>query len=547
MKFVLIFFICALSIFAEGAQSDLNEEFFGKDAAVQEEKAKALEAEAMALYDSKKFAEAAAKMYSADLLNMLAKHASGISAAMKAYIFSDAKLTEDISLAIKPQDNLDKVFGILSAIWDSSPDNFKQFPRLAAAIAVVFDTPPPKTWPHHQVSEKALPRQLPDPVKAFDMWTSFRKKNRLLIQPEKLSIEELKYVVSSLGTEADKEYAQKSVSTNLSGIGKLYSSIEYDNPRLKGEVFDWPTDDYSLQNIKRLGGICVDQAYYTTEVAKARGVPSFILSGAGADGFHAWVAYMVRPGNWNFDVGRYEGARFVTGTTFDPQTWQRATDHDLEMLRENFRSNPRYTANAIHTYFAKKFLDAEDFAKATAAAEAAIKIDARNSDSWDILIEAAKESGKSGKQIEEIYARAIKAFSKSPDLDAAYRKTLIDMLLESGDKSGARKLSTSIILKTRQNRPDIAMQFAMRDIYSDLENDDMKDLYSSYKDTLSAFKKDTAIAFKGITIPVLNEVFKKGKKKECLEIIEITRKILKGDETFTSNIDSVEADIKKAL
>ena len=545
MKLFFLAISCLLCSAGIYAQEILDEAFFGKEAAAQEERAEALSQEALKLYASNKLGAAAVKIYAADLLRLMVKHGQNANPAMKAYIFSDPKLVEDIVLALKPQDKLDRVFGILSDIWESSPDKFKEFPRLAVAIAVVFDTPPPEYWPHHQVSQKALPRVLPDPVKAFDMWTSYRKRNRLLIQPEKLSIEELKYVVSSLGTEADKEYAQKGVSTNLSNLGKLYSSVKYDHERLQDKVLDWPTDDYSLENIKKLGGICVDQAYYTSEVAKSRGSPSFILSGAGADGFHAWTAYMLRPGNWNFDVGRYEGARYVTGRTFDPQTWENATDHDLEMLRENFRSNPRFADNCVHTYFARKFLAEKDYEKAAAAAEAAIKVEARNSDSWDVLIEAAKESGKDEKYIAQIYSRAIKAFSKSPDLDAAYRRPLIDMLLKSGDKSGARRLSTSIILKTRQNRPDIAMSFALRDIFADLENDDMKGLYSSYKSTISYFKKDTAIAFSNVTFPLVLRMKKEGKLQEGLEIVKITRKILVGDEIFTDNIDSLEKSLKE--
>ena len=238
--------------------------------------------EALEEYNGKKFAEAYAKLVVSKYFSNLAKFGKNIEPEIRAKLLASPELLDDFVSVLSPEDDAVKVYDILANIAKSSPEKFAKYPKLAIAVAVVFDAPPPKDWPHGQVSEKLLPRKLPDPVARFNQIADMRERGKFLLPTEKMSIEELKYLVPSTATEDDAQWAQKSVSVSLSNLPKLYPSIAYDHGRLNRKQFDWTGEDYRLKTIKAKGGICVDQAYYTMEVAKARGVPAFILSARAA-------------------------------------------------------------------------------------------------------------------------------------------------------------------------------------------------------------------------------------------------------------------------
>lgn len=81
---------------------------------------------------------------------------------------------------------------------------------------------------------------------------------------------------------------------------------------------------YTLPNLRKFGGVCIDQAYYAAEVCKALGVPATIVSGTGRSGIgHAWVAALrITDGGkrayWDCDTGRYKAHRYYSGALRDP-------------------------------------------------------------------------------------------------------------------------------------------------------------------------------------------------------------------------------------
>ncbi len=497
----------------------------------------------MQLYEAKDLPNANTHYIVARFLSLLEKSKIDAEKSMVAYILSNLEFLESATI-IDSSDNIENVFKILNSIWKSNPEDFKNFANLAIAISIVFDTPPPESWPHSQVSVETLPRKLQEPTEAFKMWVSDRKKGRLMSAPEKLSVEELKFLVATVAPQSDRAWAQRAVSANVAGIAKLYSSIKYDNARLGRKAFDWEGDSYSLQSIKSKGGICTDQSYFTSEVAKAKGLPAFIFSGAGSDGFHAWVAYMQKSGKWNFSVGRFASGRFVTGTTIDPQSWTHATSHSLESLAQGFRRSQKYKTNELHTSFAQLYFINKKYSEAIKASQEAIKCDARNFASWQILYDATVELGNSAEANKVCY-NAMRAFGRSPDNDAHFRKIMLETLMKSGKKADAKKLANAFVIKNKNNRPDLAMYFARFGLMLEIEDNDAKKLKSSYKKLFNIFKGDLAMTLNGIVIPVLQKLAEDGKTDKMKDVAELTRQIIKTskDETVASNFEKVLSKI----
>lgn len=502
---------------------------------------------AFADYSAGKLKEAYNALINSKYYSLVDKFGKDWPLDLKMFFADNTELRNEFVSTLCDDDNTEQVFAILAKIYNAFPEKFAKYPRLAVAIAVVFDTPPPNEWPHAQVSDKILPRKFPEPEKAFETIVGLREKGRFLFATEKLSVRELKFVVAALSDENDIKWVQQKISTTLANIPKLYPSITYDKKRLDNKQFDWTYGNYKLSTIKEFGGICTDQAYYTSEVAKRKGVPAFILSGAGTDGGHAWVAYMKAPGNWNFNVGRYEDSRFVTGTTYDPQTWKKASDHDLGAMCEGFYNLEKYRNNMVCTAFAKEYLATEDYVQAEKCAFAAVKFDDRNAETWNILIKSYKARKAADNDIIKLYAQAMKGFTaKYPDIDAAFRRELMQYLIDLERFDDARRLSTSIIIKTRQARPDIAMSFARMELESAIAEDSADKLNSSYKRLLGVFKNDGLIAFSNLSIPIFNALLKKQKFDECLGLLEISRKVLKPqkESLLETEIDSVKSQIE---
>lgn len=497
-------------------------------------------------YSAKDLPKAGVNLSATTFLELLAKSKTKPNAEMLAFVLGNQSVLETAAKSIRYDDNLPRVFEILDEIWRSDSDAFKKYTNLALALAVVFDTPPPASWPHSQVSEKILPRKFPPAADAFKMWIEDRQKGRLLSALEKMSVEELRFLVATVASADDREYAQRSVSANAANLGKIYSTISYDHSRLNSKRFDWETAPYSLREIKKRGGICTDQSYYTAETAKAKGLPAFIFSGAGGDGFHAWVAYMQKSGKWDFSVGRFASGNFVTGTTIDPQTWREATDHSLQAMRENFRKNPKYKTSELHTDFAGIFFAEEDFKAARAAAAQSVKSDGRNFQAWQLLYLIAEKSEGSP---EKVCAEAIKAFARYPDSDAYFRRLLIKRLADAGKKAEMKKTANAFVLKNKTARPDLAMEFARIGLLSDIEDNDVKKLKSSYKKLFGLFKGSMAMTLDGIVIPVLETLLREGKTDKANEVVELTRQMIKAskDETIESNFERVFANVKRIV
>ena len=542
--FVIAFFV--MSAFAEVAQLPFDEKTaldFVNSKPNYANVSSEFASKAMQLYETNDLQNANNYYIAARFLSLYDKAKIEAENSMIAYVLSNLEVLENATI-IDVNDNLENVFKILNSIWKDNPENFKSYVNLAFAIAIVFDTPPPEAWPHGQVSVEVLPRKFQEPLEAFKIWVSDRQKGRLLSQIEKLSIEELKFLVATVATSTDRLWAQRSVSTNVAGIAKLYSTIKYDHARLDRKAFDWEGDTYTLQGIKSKGGICTDQSYFTSEIAKAKGLPAFIFSGAGSDGFHAWVAYMQKSGKWNFSVGRFASGRFVTGTTIDPQTWQRATSHSLESLTQGFRKSQKYRISELHTSFANLYFINKKYTNAVKSANEAVKSDSRNFDSWKVLYEATVELGDST-QADKVCYNAMRSFGRSPDNDAFFRKIMLEKLSKDGKKAEAKKLSNAFVIKNKNNRPDLAMYFARVGLMAEIEDNDAKKLKSSYKKLFNIFKGDLAMTLNGIVVPVLQKLAKDGKTEKMKEVAELTRQIIKTskDETISSNFENVLSQI----
>lgn len=472
------------------------------------------------LRTSKNFAEVALRSYEGSQLStairayyasrwaeVFSEYGDLIGPALKSYLLDARRSAEsqeffDLS---SPLDDHRQVFKILNDLFRNDPEGFQAYPKLAMAIALVYDQEPPSSWPHHQVGGHILIRKFPDPTEALKFWIETERSGKSLHPLDDLSLEELKYVVDTPASLEELKAVQ-GLRLKLNDLEGLYSGIEYDHARLEANIYNWPHQNYRLAKIKEVGGICVDQAYYAAQVAKAHGVPSMIVSGAGNNGNHAWVGFLDRRGAWDFSVGRYEDARFVTGITFDPQTWEQPSDHELAMMSERFRTKSKFRVSRIHTVFSERYLDLGKPDDAIRAAEEAIRSEDRNYSAWEALIAAKSRVETPIAEMDSLFEKGARTFSRYADLEAAFHKRLINSYGTQNRKSEADKLRAGIISRNRRERPDLALAQAKSDLEEVMAFDTPENQVDLYKSRISRLKDAGLIAYYALTNPFLEHL-----------------------------------------
>lgn len=214
-----------------------------------------------------------------------------------------------------------------------------QYPALAAAIAATHANPPT-----HQRARGMTATAL------IDFYS--RNAGKMVIDPRTGSPELLTMVVNSTAPAPELAWAIDRYKGNTN-IAARYDEISYDDAALKGNSLPkLASRNYTLPDIRAVGGVCIDQAYFAEHVGKAIGVPTATITGRGSEMGHAWVGFLDtrrKPAEWNFDGGRFGEYRFLRGNTRDPMTGRLMSDARLELTAElyNVPADDRRAALAM--------------------------------------------------------------------------------------------------------------------------------------------------------------------------------------------------------
>ena len=450
-----------------------------------------------------------------------------LSPALKTWLIGQPHFSEEFFALLSPVDYLPKVFEILNGLHQRDPARFARYEDLALAIALVYDLPAPPDWPHAQVAEVSLARQLPSPADAFDWWIRQDQLDRTYHRVEKLGAEDLKFVVDAAAPFAELEWAQRNVELPLNQLAKAYTMIAYRTDRAAKEIYVWPDGPYALEAIRRRGGICIDQAYFATQVGKARAVPTLLFSGENQDGRHAWFGFLDGNQQWQLNAGRAGEQRFVTGYARDPQTWREISDHELKFLSERFRSLPAFHTSRVHQQFAADYLQAKNPAAAIKAGWLAVKFEPRNLEAWTTLLDAQEAQGDPPKQVEATLYQAVAAFGNYADLEAGFSGRLSRSLRARGQLSAADFEEQRILTKNRLARGDLALSRAGDSFERTVATRPLAESIKAYNALVDTQGRGAGIDFYDkIVIPFVGRLLNGGHPAEARQAAERARAML---------------------
>ncbi len=474
---------------------------------------------------------------------------------VKFFLSSPPALTKTL-LILKSEDDLIGVFSVLDSLFQTYSTLINDYSSLAGALAIVYDQPLPRQWPHHQVSKKLVP--LINEKQWIPLFDYFQKKdqdNTLASKIKEMSVSELKFVVDCPIEITELEWALKEQRTSRGSFDKTYFDVAYDESRIKGEkaIYNWPFEDlYTLANIKKNKGICIDQSYFAAQSAKAFAIPSISISGEGSNCAHAWFGFMPSGDKWNMKGGRYEANNYVVGFAWDPQTWNRINDHELEYISQRYSDSPEYEQS-------QRFLIFSELGSPTFSSEQILKIVneskttcLKNPEPWFKLEKLYKVNGQK-EELKTLYTEMIQQFSLQKDWKILAQEGLSKIDSDTGGSQSSES-TAKIINENKGKRADLAIQIASRESLQKIQNDNYEDSFSLYQSVIKKFGKENGLMIiSSLVEPYLALCISKEQSELAFKAIKVAQKLIDNTEREASlnqskqAIDRLKKEVEAAL
>ena len=419
---------------------------------------------------------------------------------------------------LSPYDDPAKALEILCRISQAHPADANEFPALAVAISLVFDQPFPDAWPHHFVNPSAVPRADEKPEDRFAFFVRSQRQGRLLYNLHRLSVAELKFVVDSPVSLRELSYVQGVKLRDVRQFHTLFAMITYDMPRLQQKIYLWPHGSYQLASIAKHGGLCVDQAYYTSHAAKTKGVPCIMFLGQGNSGEHAWLGYLENYGSWRFDLAKFRNEDFPVGQAFDPQTWRRLTDSECEFLNRRSLQSASFSLARRFLNWAELNPDADFHGEALAQARKTAP---------EFLWAWEAEAAWLDRSHADTTARArfwhdwISAFKNQRDLRFRGQKRLLALLDEAGETAEYNRLLASIVAENKNQRFDLVASVAAEKVFVHIENKRWEEARATFRGAVRQLAPTAGgHLFYQLVQPYVQSCLEEGKTAYAVEAME---------------------------
>ena len=428
----------------------------------------------------------------------------------------------------------------------ANPQKFKEYRALAVALAVVYDQNFPRFWPHGQVHSSQVPIAEIAVADRFKFWTDSNESKALLLDLRMLSPGQIKFIVEAPLNRSEFEWARKNVRYPRSEFAKAFDAVSYSAERVRSGMFHWNAGEYTLENLQRQGGICVDQAYYAMIAGKARGLPTLFFTGQGTDGGHAWFGYMKTDSRWELDCGRYKNQNYAVGQALDPQTWHPISDHELKTHMQGLREGLEFFSSRDDILMGRLHERAGNGAKALRAYESAMQVCPQNESGWNAKAEYLRRSGASVNILKSHHEAALRQFAANRDISVEQQAALAQIARSQGAPGEAESLERQIVAQNKRQRSDLSVTVAAQKILSLATERQFDQAFTEYRrQAQSLGKTGGGNFFYEIVQPFAGTLVAAGESRRAREVVSMARKALKPENG--SIIDSELKELEKLV
>jgi hypothetical protein len=444
----------------------------------------------------------------AALAARLEKQLSKLSADARAPLLetftAHPDLAAEIAFLLGPYDDIPAAYAVLQRLLDAHGERVAELAPLAAAICAVHDRPAAR-----RVNENTV--ELIDPVELFAYYAA--NERSLLFSPRDTPATALVHLADAAGSLDEYEWARDRYGRDRN-VGNRYHEITYDTRALKQEGAEkrvTAAGDYTLQNIRQLGGVCADQAYYALSVGKACGVPACYVVGKGGEVSHAWVGFLERDGraaHWNFSAGRFGQYEDVEGSLTDPQTGEKIPDATLGIsalstaITRDRRLQSIALVDAANRVGYRAFLrgsepDQDLVTQQFAMLEAALRLDPGNTTAWTYAREIVATPVSTLEQ-KEFWTRAVDQIAAQTHPDFAF--LFLDPIFQAEPDPAIRLNLWDWAADRFKKRPDLAARARLAQVNIMIDQGRKPDAIAAARAVFDEFGSTTAEGFHALTI-----------------------------------------------
>ncbi|MGH7143632.1 MAG: hypothetical protein ACREJ2_05785 [Planctomycetota bacterium] len=351
-------------------------------------------------------------------------------ATLRGRILDRPDLQNALAVTLTSRDQPAQVSAVIESLGDKLGDTALSEPQLLTAFACVWDHPPQNTWYRTELT--------PDGIAAAFKRDVAQMPDSERQRPARV----LTFLAYSALSPADWAYVDQFYTGARDNPARAYTDIRYDTATFTNgaaKVID--SHAYTLANIRRYGGVCIEQAYHARGVCHALGIPAVILAGAGGSGIgHAWMGYL-KPGDsgkltWDFTVGTTPEGNFTVGEFEDPQNNTIMTNLELsaEMPELSLSADDRRRAAAAAAVIAAHAQSDTTFsAQVPVWARIAFDMAPTHRATWNSLLEyIEKVPGANNGQIADIVTVLAKLGHDHPGVMLHYFDRLHDAVEHDG-------------------------------------------------------------------------------------------------------------------
>jgi hypothetical protein len=439
--------------------------------------------------------------------------------AFMEWLLTDANTMEALLTSLKPEDDPARVFHIWRNLWKSDGNSSHEYRNLALACALVFDNPP-----HPWFTRKPVVKPV-DVEKRYKFYCDADKGNRLRTDLKDIPVCELVWVVDAPVPDEELAWAQAHINAPREKWSETYSMIKYRMDMVTEHKS--PYEEYTLAEILKKGGICVDQSYFAAVTAKAKGIPAMSIRGDGQRGGHAWFGYKASEKKWNMTAGQYTEDDFATGTTIDPQTGKQVKEQELYLMADEQRRSPSYLTAWRLLWMSHVAAGSENGAAVEAALlEAAVSTSSRHTQAWTEYTDYLRQTKAGADKWKQVIKTMRNAFHGYRDMLTQVDQLERDMVLTAkGTDAVMKKMNgdTRKLAHGKDARTDLVLENIAKQAEILNKSGNTNAVNELYRKSLSTYGKEV-VAFETLASDYFAYAKDSGKTQESLRNIEGTYK-----------------------
>jgi hypothetical protein len=379
------------------------------------------------------------------------------------FLDKDKNAKEIFITALDPRyDDVTAAASIFEALRVRDEKLLSKYAHLATAIAVVYDQPDSLSSSRYNCLWGLTAEQFqkpPDYMEIYGYYTDPGMKARLAFQLEQIPWPMLVHLVDNDITPNDRLWALSRYNAKVS-VETLYPSVPYDYDKYGSKDSHLGNKPYSLPNILQFGGVCGDQAYFTSRVAKCLGVPSMKVDGEGRYGGsgHCWAGYLVvNKGRPVLEfTGRYFYDYYYTGNIFDPQTRTDTLDRYVAMMYDGVSlSYPKYNQSMLFIRMAEA-IKVQHPKESLILTTEGLKLNYFNMWGWPLLMQHIHDGTLAKKDGLKWFNEMLRVLKDHPDMTFECLNTFKECMPKE-DVKGRQSLYNQVFTLYK-TRPDLQLK-----------------------------------------------------------------------------------------